>query len=424
VSVDPAVEPRSLLKRIALISYHSSPLAEPGAGDAGGMSVYVRQTAEALARRSVRTDIYTRRTVELPRVVELFPGVRVICIDAGPFNAAKEDLTSYLPDFTAGVSAFAASQRLTYDIVHSHYWQSGLAGKVLAQRWHAAFVHSNHTLGLVKNLSLADGDIPEPEARIRGEGEVVDAADVLITSTDEEFHDLACLYGAAHDRVKTIFPGVDHEMFFPGDQRAARDELGLGDEAILLYVGRVQPLKGIELALRGLAELLPLIDQPVRLLVVGGPSGQTGEREMARLRALSDELGIADSVLFTGPQPHPRLPVFYRAADAAVVVSHSESFGLVALEAAACGTPVVGTSVGGLSHIVSDGSSGYLLANRDPSQLAQRLLSLLQDPSLRKRFAREAERAAARFSWTGATDELLALYECLMNESSAELCTC
>jgi D-inositol-3-phosphate glycosyltransferase len=424
VSVEPVVEARNLLKRIALISYHSSPLAEPGAGDAGGMSVYVRQTAEALARRSVRTDIYTRRTVELPRVIELFPGVCVICVDAGPFDAPKEELTSYLADFTAGVSAFAASQRLTYDIVHSHYWQSGLAGKVLAQRWHAAFVHSNHTLGLVKNLSLAAGDVPEPEARIRGEGEVVGAADVLITSTDEEFQDLACLYGAAHDRLKTIFPGVDHEMFFPGDQKAARDELGLGDEATLLYVGRVQPLKGIELALRGLAELLPLMDRPVQLLVVGGPSGQTGEREMARLRALSDELGIAGNVVFTGPQPHPRLPVFYRAADAAVVVSHSESFGLVALEAAACGTPVVGTSVGGLSHIVSDGSSGYLLEDRDPSQLARRLLSLLQDPSLRKRFAREAERAASRFSWTGATDELLALYECLMNETSAELCTC
>ncbi|MEA2509201.1 MAG: D-inositol-3-phosphate glycosyltransferase [Actinomycetota bacterium] len=422
--MDLAIEPRNVLNRIALISYHSSPLAEPGAGDAGGMSVYVRQTAEALAQRSVRTDIYTRRTVELPRVIELFPGVRVICVDAGPFDAAKEDLTRYLPDFTAGVSAFAASQRLAYDVVHSHYWQSGLAGKVLARRWHAAFVHSNHTLGLVKNLSLAAGDQPEPEARILGEGEVVESADVLITSTDEEFQDLACLYGAAHDRLKTIFPGVDHGTFFPGDQGAARAELGLGDEAILLYVGRVQPLKGIELALRGVAKLVSQLDRPVRLLVVGGPSGQTGEEEMVRLRHLRDELGIADNVLFTGPQPHPRLPVFYRAADAAVVVSHSESFGLVALEAAACGTPVVGTSVGGLSHIVGDGRSGYLLEDRVPSQFAVRLRSLLQNPLLRKRFSLEAERAAARFSWTRATDELLALYECLVNESSAELCTC
>jgi D-inositol-3-phosphate glycosyltransferase len=418
------VEPQTFPKHIALISYHSSPLAEPGAGDAGGMSVYVRQTAEALARRGVRTDVYTRRTADLPRVTELFPGVRVIFIEAGPLDAPKEELATFLTEFTAGVSAFAASQRINYDIVHSHYWQSGLAGKVLAQRWHAAFVHSNHTLGLVKNRSLAAGDLPEPEVRILGEGEVVAAADVLITSTDEEFENLACLYGAAHDRLKTIFPGVNHEMFFPGDQDAARQELGLGDQAILLYVGRVQPLKGIELALRGLAELVPQLDRDVRLLVVGGPSGQSGEQEMARLQHLTKELGISDRVVFTGPQPHARLPLFYRAADVAVVVSHSESFGLVALEAAACGTPVVGTSVGGLSHIVDNGASGYLLDRRDSKLLARYLQPLLEDSSLRARFSVEAERAASRFSWMGASDALLELYACLMNESSAELCTC
>ena len=419
-----ALEPRNLPKRIALLSYHSSPLVEPGAGDAGGMSVYVRQTAEALAQRGVRTDIYTRRTAEVPRVVELFPDVRVIFVEAGPPDAPKEELARYLPDFTAGVSAFAATQRVSYDVVHSHYWQSGLAGKVLARRWRAAFVHSNHTLGLVKNLSLADGDLPEPEARIQGEAEVVDAADVLIASTDEEFENLACLYGAAHDRLKTIFPGVDHEMFFPGDRGSARAELGLADEAVLLYVGRVQPLKGIQLALRGVAQLVPQLDRPLRLLVVGGPSGNAGQRELDRLRQLTNELGIVDNVAFTGPQPHLRLPVYYRAADAVVVVSHSESFGLVALEAAACAAPVVGTSVGGLSHIVNDGVSGYLLNKRDPSLLAERLRPLLQDPGLRERFSLEAERAASRFSWIGATDELLGLYECLMNETSAELCTC
>jgi D-inositol-3-phosphate glycosyltransferase len=422
--MDPAIDLRNLPRRIALISYHSSPLAEPGSGDAGGMSVYVRQTAEALARGGVRTDIYTRRTVELPRVVELFPGVRVICVDAGPIDAKKEDLLRYLPDFVAGVSAFAAAQHLDYDVVHSHYWQSGLAGKDLARRWRAPFVHSNHTLGLVKNRSLAAGDLPEPQTRIHGEEEVVAAADVLIASTDEEFENLACLYGAAHDRLKTIFPGVDHAMFYPGDAGPARQELGLTDEAVLLYVGRVQRLKGIELALRGVAELVPQLTRDVRLLVVGGPSGHAGAQEMDRLRSLTNELGIAENVVFTGPQPHRRLPTFYRAADAVVVVSHSESFGLVALEAAACGTPVVGTSVGGLSHIVTDGISGYLLEERDPSQLAERLRSLLQDPSLRQHLSAEAERAATRFSWNRATDELLALYECLMNESAAELCTC
>jgi D-inositol-3-phosphate glycosyltransferase len=411
-------------KQIALISYHSSPLAEPGAGDAGGMSVYVRQTAEALARHGVRTDVYTRREGDLPRVIELSPGVRVICVEAGPVGASKEELVTYVPEFIAGVSAFSAGQRLSYDVVHSHYWQSGLAAKKLAQRWRAPFVHSNHTLGLVKNRSLAEGDLPESEARIRGEAEVVEAADVLVTSTDEEFENLACLYGAAHDRLKTIFPGVDHEMFFPGDREAARLELGIEDEAILLYVGRIQPLKGIELALQGLARLAPELGRPVRLLIVGGPSGLVGQEEMTRLHDLTDELEIRPYVTFTGPQPHVRLPLFYRAADAAVVVSHSESFGLVALEAAACGTPVVGTSVGGLSHIVNDGVSGYLLEQRDSNVLAERLKPLLLDPSLRERFSIEAERAAARFSWTGATDALLELYACLMSDSSAELCTC
>jgi D-inositol-3-phosphate glycosyltransferase len=411
-------------KRIALLSYHSSPLAEPGAGDAGGMSVYVRQTAEALARRAVRTDVYTRRTADLPRIVDLSPGVRVVCVEAGPYDAGKEELINYLSEFSAGVSAFAAAQHLSYDIVHSHYWQSGLAGKLLAQRWQVPFVHSNHTLGLVKNQSLAAGDVPEPEMRIRGEAEVVEAADVLISSTDEEFENLACLYGAAHDRLKTIFPGVDHEMFFPGDREASRKDLKLGDEGVLLYVGRVQPLKGIELALRGVAELIPQLDRAVRLLIVGGPSGSRGSQEMERLHRLSAELGIEENVIFTGPQPHSRLPIFYRAADAAVVVSHSESFGLVALEAAACGTPVVGTSVGGLSHIVRNGVSGYLLDRRDPKLLAQNLKLLLDDPTLRRSFASEAERAADGFSWAQATNALLELYACLMSETSAELCTC
>lgn len=419
-----ALESRDLPRRIALISYHSSPLAEPGAGDAGGMTVYVRQTAQALARSGVHTDIFTRRTADIPRVAELFPGVRVVCIEAGPPGASKEELIQYLPEFTAGVSAFVAAQRLSYDVVHSHYWQSGLAGKVLAGRWRTAFVHSNHTLGLVKNRSLAAGDLPEPERRIRGEKEVISAADVLVSSTDQELENLACLYGASHDRLKTILPGVDHEMFFPGDRDAARAELGLKDEAVLLYVGRVQPLKGLELGLRATAEVAKRLDRPVRFLIVGGPSGPAGIREMERLEELTDGLGIGDNVLFAGPQAHRRLPVFYRAADVALVVSHSESFGLVALEAAACGTPVVSTSVGGLSHIVKEGVSGFLIDRRDPVLFAQRLEPLLQDQRLRHSFSLAAQQAAKDFSWSEATQSLLELYVCLMRESSAELCTC
>ncbi|MGH2809011.1 MAG: glycosyltransferase [Actinomycetota bacterium] len=413
------------LKRVAVISYHSSPLHEPGSGDAGGMTVYVRELAEQLAAVGPVTDIFTRADGDGRPVVELFPGVRVISIPAGPPEPLdKEELTAHIDEFVAGVRAFAASQRIRYDLVHSHYWQSGLVAKQLAHAWSVPFVHSNHTLGKVKNRMLAPGDVPEPLSRLKGEMDVIAASDVLIASTDEELEHLAGLYGADRDRLKTLHPGVDHRLFTPGDRGEARRQLDLGNEAVLLYVGRIQRLKGIDLALRAVEQLVPALDRPLKFLVVGGASGRGGDAELARLKSLASELEIDEHVRFVGAQPHPKLPAFYRAADAVVVSSHSETFGFAALEAHACGTPVVGTAVGGLSHVVVDGGSGFLIDTRDPSILAARTKTLLSDADLADHFSRAAVTSAGRFSWERAAEEFLELYECLVREDSPEACTC
>ncbi len=414
------------LSRLAVVSYHSSPLAEPGAGDAGGMTVYVREVARALAETGVTTDIFYRATRGRDRkIVELVPGVRAIGIEAGPSRPLdKEDIFVYTSAFADRVKAFAAGQHVRYDVVHSHYWQSGLAAKALVQAWGIPLVHSHHTLGRVKNHFLAPGDFPEPAARLDGEAEVIRAADVLIASTDSEWEQLACLYGAPHDGLKTIHPGVDRKLFFPGDRLESKRRLGLGDELVLLTVGRIQPLKGLELAIRAVAELLPALDRPLRLIVVGGASGRAGDDELERLTRLVSSLGLTDHVCFAGVQPQARLPLFYRAADVLVLSSYWESFGLVALEAHACGTPVVATAVGGLSFIVRDGRSGWLVDTRDPALFAARLKVLLSDSDLRAAFGREAARSARKFSWERTADALSELYECLLTESFREACTC
>ncbi|MPZ70020.1 MAG: glycosyltransferase [Actinobacteria bacterium] len=413
------------VERAAVIVYHSSPLHEPGSGDAGGMTVYVRAVAVALANLGMTTDIFTRATSEIPRVVELYPGVRVIPIEAGPLGPiAKEVQRRHIPEFVAGIRTFAMSEHHSYDVVHSHYWQSGVAAMELARAWDVPHIHSHHTLGRVKNSNLAEGDFPEPQSRLDGEDDVIRKADVLIASTDDEWRQLACLYLADHDKLKTIHPGVDRSLFHPGDQAAARASLGLGDEAVLLYVGRIQKLKGIDLALRAFSELDSALEKDVRFVIVGGASGAGGEGELTRLQDLAAELGIASKVRFEGPQPHENLPTYYQAADAVVVCSHSESFGLAALEAHACGTPVVGTPVGGLSYIVADGASGFLSESRDPTEFAGRLKTLLSDAELRASFGARAAERAARFSWATTAYEFHELYECLVREDLPQPCTC
>jgi D-inositol-3-phosphate glycosyltransferase len=390
------------------------------------MTIYVRALAEAMAGKGVHTDIFTRADGATPRMAEISPGVRVMGVDAGPASPIpKEELWRYVEDFGWGIRALATLQRSGYDVIHSHYWQSGLTAAALVGVWNAPLVHSHHTLGRVKNRFLPPGDTPEPEDRLLGETKVIETADVLLASTEEEQQNLACMYGAPHDRLKMLPPGVDHELFSPGDRGAARDVLGIGgDESVVLYVGRIQRLKGLELAIRSFRELVDLADRPARLLIVGGASGTRGEEEVGRLARLTRSLGIGDRVNFLGPRPHADLPSYYRAADALVVCSHYESFGLAALEAHACGTPVVATAVGGLSYIVHDGVSGFLVDTRDPFMFAARLATLLNDDAIRGSFGREATRRARSFSWQRTADELLELYECLIDERLPEVCVC
>jgi D-inositol-3-phosphate glycosyltransferase len=422
----PSYDDAPMLTRVAVLAYHSSPLVEPGSGDAGGMTVYVRELAAAHERMGVYTDIFTRATGNDPPVMSLSDKVRVISIQAGPARVLpKERLPHYLDDFAAGVRAFSTMQRVTYDVVHSHYWQSGIAGIALARALGVPLVHSQHTLGLVKNSVLAPGDAPEPNGRLVGEQRVIDDADVLIASTEEEAQQLVGLYGASYDGIKTVHPGVDHEVFLPGDRRLARAELGIGaDEAVLLYVGRIQPLKGLELAVRAAHQVLPTLHRKLTFLVVGGASGASGRRELERTMGLVESLDLKDHVRLVGSVPHRRLPTYYRAADVLTVGSFSESFGLAALEASACGTPVVATAVGGLSYIVKEGRSGFLLPERDPSAYASRLKTLLSDSNLWREFSFEANRAASSFSWDLTAFNLLELYECLAREVAPEACTC
>jgi D-inositol-3-phosphate glycosyltransferase len=417
--------PTGSVRRVAVIAYHSSPLAEPGAGDAGGMTVYVRALARALADRGVNTDIYTRATTDIGRIVHMSRGVRVVSIEAGPVGPIEKGRgVDFISDFADGVRAFALTQRMRYDVVHSHYWQSGLAARSLALSWGAPLVHSLHTLGQVKNLLLGPGDEPEPQRRLDGEADVIAAADVVVASTDNEWQQLSCLYGAPHDSLKTLHPGVDHSLFSPGSRLTARATLGLGDGPVLLYAGRIQRLKGLDLALESLGILQRDLGVPATLVIVGGASGSGGEKELLRLKSLAAELGLEGSVRFVGPQPHAKLPDFYRASNGLVVCSYSESFGLTALEAHACAVPVVATSVGGLSHVVVDGESGFLIDDRDPTMFAKRLHTILADEDVHGRMARAATRRAAAFSWDVAAQQFHELYECLVREEVVEACTC
>lgn len=418
---------RSLMhSRVAVIAYHSSPLAEPGAGDSGGMTVYVRALAEASAALGAHTDIFTRATESPAHPVQIVPGVRIVPIAAGPARpVSKDEQFGFLDDFVDGVRAFAAMQRIGYDVVHSHYWQSGLAGTRLARLWDVPHVHSSHTLGRVKNSFLPQGDVAEPVHRLAGEAEVIATADVLLASTDEEYRQLVCLYGAPHDRLKVLHPGVDHARFHPGDRVEARAELNIApSELSILYAGRIQPLKGLELAVRALEQLVPSLGEEVSLTIVGGASGPSGVAEIERLVTLADALGFGGRVVLVGPQRHDRLPTYYRAADVLVMCSHSESFGLTALEAHACGTPVVATAVGGLAHVVRDGTTGFLVGDRDPATFAGRLKTVLADDELRARMRVAAHAASRAFSWERTAATLLELYACLIEERQPEACVC
>jgi D-inositol-3-phosphate glycosyltransferase len=429
------VQPRSP-RRIATISLHTSPLDQPGTGDAGGLNVYVVEVSKRLAERGIEVEIFTRAVCrDTPPTVELTPGVLVRNVVAGPFEELdKNALPGQICSFTFGVlrteAAFAPGR---YDLLHAHYWLSGQVAAVAAERWGVPLVQSMHTLGKVKNLALAAGDTAEPAARIRGEGEVVAAADRLVANTAEEARQLIELYGADPWRVETVSPGVDLSVFSPLSPAAAsasaasasaalRRRLGLpADAVVLVFAGRIQPLKGPDVVLRAAASLLrlcPWLADRLVVAIVGGPSGSEVGAP-GRLSALASGLGISGYMRLEPPCPQRELADWYRAADMVLVPSHSESFGLVALEAQACGTPVVAAAVGGLRTAVRDGYSGVLVDGHDPGVWARVLAGLLDSPSRLLSLGRGAREHAAAFNWPATAERLVGVYNGAMDEAAA-----
>lgn len=399
-----------------MLSIHTSPLDQPGVGDAGGMNVYIVELATRLARRGVEVEVFTRATAsQLPPVVEAAPGVLVRHVMAGPFETLpKEDLPAQLCAVTSGVMrAEAAHPPGWYDLVHSHYWLSGQVGWLATERWGVPLVHSMHTMAKVKNLALAEGDTPEPRARILGEQQVVDAADSLVANTDEEARQLRELYHADPDKVVTVPPGVDLDLFTPAGRPAARASLGIDPDAVvLLFAGRIQPLKAPDVLLRAAARLLhedPSLRSRLVVAVVGGPSG-TGLDKPASLILLARSLGIEDVVRFEPPAGQRSLADWYRAADLTAVPSYNESFGLVALESQACGTPVVAAAVGGLRTAVADGDSGVLVDSHRPVDWAAAIGELVHDPDRLRKLRSGAVAHAAMFGWDVMADRMIQVY--------------
>ncbi|CAN5148859.1 D-inositol-3-phosphate glycosyltransferase [soil metagenome] len=408
------------MRKLAVLSFHTSPLTQPGVGDSGGMNVYVRELVSALAQAGVASDVYTRAwTDDLPDEVVVEPGFRVVHVEAGPrVEVPKEDLPGLVPAFTAAVVERIGTGG-DVDAIHANYWLSGVAGHAAKHRLGLPLVSTFHTLARVK----AEADAGESGARARAEAEarVVACSDAILANGAEEAAELRRHYAAVPERIEVIPPGVDHAFFSPGDRDGARAALGwcepgrisadggrrAAQHPILLFVGRIQPLKGLDVAVAALAEL----DRPdAELVVVGGPSGVDGPGELARVRDLVDDLGVSAQVRFVEPQPHHLLSTWYRAADVVLVPSRSESFGLVALEAAACGRPVVAASVGGLRTIVDHGRTGFLVEGRLPEAYAAWITEVLDDRHLAASLARGARERAAGYTWSTAAARLRRLY--------------
>jgi D-inositol-3-phosphate glycosyltransferase len=391
------------VRRLAVLSLHSSPLSQPGSGDAGGMNVYVRELVSSLAQAGVDCTVYVRRWHdELADVVEVEPGFRVVHVTAGPASLGKDALPGIVDEFADGVLRDIRRSD-DVDAIHANYWLSGVAGHRIKHELDLPLVSIFHTLARVK----AETGDPEPQRRLDAEADVIGCSDVILANSIAEAEQLVGYYHAVPERVQIVPPGVDHAFFSPGPKAGARRALGLGDEPTLLFVGRIQPLKGVDVAVRALHELR---DPAAQLLVVGGASGSDGAAEVERIHALVDELDLSSQVRFVDPQPHHELSTYYRAADVCLVPSRSESFGLVALEAAACGTPVVAAAVGGLLSLVVDGTTGYLVEERDPVVYADRIGRILGDPAHAAALSRHSVDLASHYTWSTTAARLRRLY--------------
>ena len=401
---------------------HTSPLDQPGAGDAGGMNIYVVESAERMAAMGVSVDIFTRRhSPDLPDVVELSPGVRVRHLNIGANTATKEELPALIPKLSDAFSKILEDEK--YDVLHSHYWISGKVAMPAAKKFGIPLAHTMHTMARVKNMNLAEGERPEPMIRVQGETQVVAAADALIANTDAEAASLVSLYEACPDNVSVVSPGVDLYTFTAGSGRkAAREAIGLPQDAhILAFVGRIQPHKGPEVLIRAVAEMLnhsPHLRSKLITVIMGGVSG-SGLGEVERLKDLVSWLNISDVVRFENPVPRAQIPQWYRAADLVCVPSYSESFGLVALEAQACGTPVVATAVGGLRTAVADGISGVLVDGHDPRAWSSVLARLIQEPQRRVLLSMGAIEHASHFGWDATARGTLDIYDRIIATSAS-----
>jgi D-inositol-3-phosphate glycosyltransferase len=409
--------------RIAMLSYHTCPLATLGGKDTGGMNVYVRELTRQLGHNGFHVDVFTRSQDEhVPQVShDLGFGNRVVHIPAGPqVPVPKQDLLGYLPEFVAGIQEFTQSRGLIYDLIHSHYWLSGIAAGELKTIWNTPVVHMFHTLGVMKQRVARTAGEMEGDYREEGERQVLQLADRIVAATLAELAQLQWLYQAVARKIDVIPPGVDLSHFYPIPPDEAKAFIGVPPcDQMLLFVGRVEPLKGIDALIQALA-IMRQNGVQVCLAVIGGDpdlSPAALSDEMMRLQAMREQYGLQDTVAFLGRKSQDTLPYYYSAAEAVVVPSYYESFGMVALEAMACGTPVVASQVGGLAFLVQDGITGYTVPVDEPQALARRLTDLIQNPVLRERMGRQAAIFAQEYGWEKITDRMIKLYEEVLNTS-------
>lgn len=410
---------------VAMISYHTCPLATLGGKDTGGMNVYVAESTRFLGKAGIHVDVFTRSQDEhVPHVLHnLGHGNRVVHIPAGPeIPLPKKELASYLPDFVQGILNFTRAKGIRYDLIHSHYWMSGIAAEKLKAEWNTPIIHMFHTLVLMKNRVARSPEEVEGNYRLEGERRILQTADRIIAATLAEQSQLEFLYGANSKKLRVIPPGVDLSRFYPIPRDEAREFIGVPvKNRMILFVGRIEPLKGLETLIRAVAwmqEASELLCCPHSLVIVGGDPEESElsvNAEMARLQNLVKSLGVRDFVLFLGKRDQESLPYYYSAADVVVVPSHYESFGMVALEAMACGTPVVASQVGGLAFLVQDGITGFVIPDGEPEILGNRLKEIILNADLRDRLGQQAHLLAQSYSWERIAGEIRSVYLEVLN---------
>lgn len=416
-----------MIRRLAIISVHTSPLAPMGGKKTGGMNVYIRELAQELGSRGIGVDIFTRRSsFDEPEIDHgIGDNVRVIYVTAGPVKALKPDeIYPYLSQFTARVMAFTTRKNVKYDIIYSHYWLSGWVGQKLKESWGTPFVHMFHTLGQMKQRILTHNSIL-PDQRIRTETEIVAWADRIIAATPAEHSQLIWLYRTNRRKIQIVPPGVNTDRFHPMSQSDAKQVLGLEDNhKILLFVGRIEPLKAIDSIINALDVIKrdsPEILNETRFVVIGGDPQDKHDTEMQRLKELTDKHNLSDVVLFVGAKDQTVLPSYYAAATVVIMPSDYESFGMVALEAMATGTPVIASNVGGLSYLVKDAQTGYLVPVREPETIANRITSLITDDALSMTMGQEAASLAQDYAWSNIADRILATFDEILGRKSAQV---